>query len=201
MTRADNKRLTLNTLLEWWEEKNGASGARLVLVLDSTHSYVWAQEAKRLHDVFCAVQTCRYIRRPVSSEAAAAAESAAEGGVGASGLAAVGTFTRAFTQHNTGQEPSVDWSGKQRPLRAVYATSRAWGDFTFHLPTRDDYRQYWDANFPRFTRPLLRALNVPGVGALFCCCSCLARWLRRLQMVCLPPREVDTGHGFKLIRS
>ena len=175
--------------MEWWEVKNGSSGARLILILDSTHSYVWAQEAKRVHDVFCAVQTCRYIRRP---------QAEVEEG---SGPAGVGTFTRAYMQYNTGQDVSVDWSGKQRSLRAIYSTSRSWSDFTFHLPTRDDYQQYWDANFPRFTRPLLKALNIPGVGSLFCCCTCLGRWMRRLQMACLPPREVDTGHGFKLIKS
>ncbi|KAK7476305.1 hypothetical protein BaRGS_00032423 [Batillaria attramentaria] len=185
---SDNKRLTLDTLLEWWDAKNGTSGARLILVLDSTHSFKWAQEIKQLQDIFCAVQTCRYIRRP---------DAEVEGGSGNG----VGTFTRAFLQYNTGQEISVDWTGKQRPLRAIYTTSRCWSDFTFHQPTRDDYRHYWDSNFPRFTRPLLRALNIPGVGSLFCCCTCFGRWLRRLQMTCLPPREIDTGHGFKLIKS
>ncbi|XP_076469499.1 transmembrane protein 168-like [Babylonia areolata] len=188
---ADNKRLTLDTLLEWWEVQNAGSGARLILVLDASHAYVWAQAARRLSDVFLAVQTCRYIRRPE-----------AESGGGEEGrVVGVGAFTQAFTQFNTGQEVSLDWSGKRRPLRAVYAASRGWPDFTFHRPTREDFRQYWDGNFPRVTRPLLRALNVPGVGSLFCCCSCFGRWLRRMQMACLPPREVDTGHGFKLVKT
>ncbi|KAL8563500.1 hypothetical protein ACOMHN_066167 [Nucella lapillus] len=186
---SDNKRLTMDTLLEWWDTKNASSGARLILVLDSTNTYVWAQAAKRLHNVFCAVQTCRYIRRP---------EAELEDGSGPIG---VGSFTQAYMQYNTGQEVSLDWTGKRRPLRAIYTTSRNWSDFTFHQPTREDYRQYWDSNFPRITRPLLRALNIPGVGSLFCCCACLGRWLRRMQMVCLPPREIDTGHGFKLVKS
>jgi hypothetical protein len=108
---------------------------------------------------------------------------------------------QAYTQYNTGQELTVDWSGKQRPLRSIYTTSKAWPDFTFHLPTPDDYAQYWDSNFPRFTRPILRVLNIASISSLFCCCACVVRWLRRLQMSCLPPRELDTGHGFKLIRS
>ncbi|KAK7102271.1 transmembrane protein 168-like [Littorina saxatilis] len=188
---SDNKRLTLDTLLEWWETKNGASGARLILILDSMHSYVWAQDAKRVRDIFFSVQSCRYIRRPV-------AVPELEGG---SGLVSVGAFTRAYMQYNTGQEVSVDWTGKQRPLRAIYSVSRGWTDFVFHLPTRDDYQQYWDSNFPRFTRPLLKALNIPGISSLFCCCTCFWRWLRRVQFACLPPREVDTGHGFKLVKS
>lgn len=190
---SDNKRLTLDTLLEWWEAKNGNSGARLILILDTSHSYVWAQTAKRLRDLFLAVQTCRYIRRPQLLEASEAE--------GAETVIGIGAFTKAFTQYNTGQDPFVDWSGKQRPLRAIYTTSKSWSDFTFHLPTPDDYAQYWDTNFPRITRPLLRALNIATIGSLFCCCTCVMRYLRRIQMVCLPPREVDTGHGFKLVRS
>ena len=113
----------------------------------------------------------------------------------------VGSFTKAFTQYTTGQDLTIDWSGKLRPLRAVYNTSKSWTDFSFHLPTPEDYASYWDSNFPKFTRPLLKVLNMSGVGGLFCCCACVARWLRRLQMVCLPPREIDTGHGFKLVKS
>lgn len=150
---------------------------------------MWAQEIKRLPHLFCAVQTCRYILRP---------DLEIEGGLTHT---EVGLFTLAFVQHNTGQEVSVDWSGKQRRLRSIYTTSRCWSDFTFHMPTREDYRQYWDANFPKFTRPVLRALNIPGVGSLFCCCTCFGRWLKRLQMAWLPPRELDTGHGFKLLKT
>jgi hypothetical protein len=73
----------MTTLLEWWEAKNGNSGGRLILILDSSHSYMWAQAAKKVRSLFLAVQSCRYIKRPPAVEASAVEGAEMNFGVGA----------------------------------------------------------------------------------------------------------------------
>ncbi|XP_012944586.1 transmembrane protein 168-A [Aplysia californica] len=184
---SDGKNLSLAMLLKWWEEQNRDSGSRLILLLDTQSSFRWAQSAPAVSSSFLAVQSCRYINRP---------ETAEEGD-----KYGVGSFTRAFVQFNNGLEVDIDWSSRVRPVRALYRVSRSWAHFSFHLPTREDFEDYWRANFPPVMKPLMKVLNLPSLGSPFCCCRCVLGWLRRLMMRWLPPQQLDTGHGLQLLNT
>lgn len=183
---SDNVSLSLDTILEWWQEKNKGSGARLLFVMDTLHSYHWARQVSYVKDAFVAVQTCKFLpkRDP---------ESSTESGIG--------DFTLDWIDYNCGRPLSMTWSEKGRPIQSVFGVSRIWTDFSFHLPTEHDFAQHWDNNFPKLTRPLIRAVNFPQTGSLCCCSDCVTRWVKRKKMRWLPPKEIDTGHGFKLVRS
>ncbi|CAL1541875.1 unnamed protein product, partial [Lymnaea stagnalis] len=183
----DKKSLSLPMLLSWWNEKDKNSGSRLILVLDTTHSFKWAQACQSVQTSYLAIQTCRYINRPESAE------------VGEKST--VGSFTKAYALFNEGQEVDVDWTTRSRPLRAIYKVSGSWADFTFHLPTREDVEGYWRVNFPAVMKPLMKVLNLPSLGSPFCCCRCCLRWMRWLQMKWLPPGQLDTGHGLQLLNT
>ncbi|GFN93438.1 transmembrane protein 168 [Plakobranchus ocellatus] len=211
---SDNKSLSLSMLLSWWQEQDKNSGSRLILVLDTESSFKWAHMAASVKESFLAVQTCRYISRPESAEAGERCW--------------VGSFTQAYVRFNncdhkkqdsnrlgaakplTEQEiVGLDWSSKQRPLRAMYRVSRSWSNFSFHQPGPQEVGEYWRATFPRIMSPLLKCLNLPEStagslgGPIPClgCSGCIVRWLRWLQMSCLPPRQLDTGHGLQLINT
>ncbi|KAK3796721.1 hypothetical protein RRG08_037485 [Elysia crispata] len=209
---SDNKSLTLTMLLSWWQEQDKNSGSRLILVLDTENSFKWAHTAASVRDNFLAIQTCRYISRPESAEAGERCW--------------VGSFTQAYVLFNnshhqmrdreavgtkaplTEQEIiGLDWSSRNRPVRALYKVSRSWSNFSFHRPGPREVGEYWRATFPRIMSPLLRCLNLPEStagtlgGPIPClgCSGCVSRWLRWLQMSWLPPRQLDTGHGLQLI--
>lgn len=113
----------------------------------------------------------------------------------------VGTFTKAYVQFNNDQEVDLDWQSRTRPLKALYKVSYNWSDFTFHYPTREEIEYYWRDNFPSTMKPLMKLLNLPGIGSPFWCCRCLVSWYRWLQMRWIPPQNLDTGHGFHLINT
>ncbi|XP_071082473.1 transmembrane protein 168-like [Haliotis cracherodii] len=183
---ADNKNLKPETLLEWWATKNDGSGSRLIIVLDAGHYTSWTRNIRNCVGEFVAIQTCKY-SRPADPES---------GGSGG-----VGSFTEDWVNYNVGKDIKPSWTDKTRPTEAIYVLSKYWSDFTFHLPTSEDFAQYWDTNFPKITKPLIKAVNLPSLGAICCMCTSILRCLRRKQMKWLPPKEIDTGHGFKLVRT
>lgn len=183
---ADNTNLKLDTLLDWWSAKNADSGTRLILVLDTSHSHVWAKNITYIKNEYVAIQTFK-LHRSVDIEAV-------DGST-------IGKFTQDWVHYNMAAEIDPDWSDKERTVRALYRVSTCWTDFTFHYPTPEDIAQHWDGNFPKLTKPLIKAVNFMGTGSVCCCCDCMTKCLKRTQMGWFPPKEVDTGHGFKLIRS
>ncbi|XP_042728607.1 transmembrane protein 168 isoform X2 [Lagopus leucura] len=48
--------LRLDTLLEWWREKNGTFCSRLIIVLDCENSQPWVKEVRKVNDQYVAVQ-------------------------------------------------------------------------------------------------------------------------------------------------
>jgi hypothetical protein len=176
-----------------WREKNDSTGARLVLILDTEHSYKWLRSITKNRKDIVALQTCR-----LSKSSSVDPEQWAQ--------IRVGDFSRDWVVYNCSPPGSTDedfkWSSKERALQPEYSISRHWTDFTFHLPTEQDITQHWDSNFPRITRPLVRCISCTCVDTnSLCCCDCILRCLRRKKMSWFPPKELDTGHGFKLIRS
>lgn len=183
---SDNRGLKLETLLEWWASKNSGTGSRLILVLDTTHSYMWAKDVQRVWGEYVAIQTCIFQK-----------SSDPEHG----NRAQVGIFTQDWVHYNEEADIYPGWSDKERTVMAVYKVSKCWTDFTFHLPTVEDIHNHWDSSFPKCMKPLVKAVNIGGAGSLCFCCQCVTRCLKRKRMKWLPPKQVDTGHGFKLIRS
>ena len=183
---SDNQNLKLDTLLEWWVAKNSDSGSRLILVLDSQYSWNWAKPVSQVTDAYVAIQTCKFTRPPDPE-------------FGEKKF--VGTFTDDWVQYNQDGELEPNWSDKERVVRAVYKVSRIWTDFSFHLPTKEDIEDHWDVNFPKFTKPLVKGVNIVGNRSLCCCCEGVSSCCKRYRMKWLPPKTSDTGHGFKLIRS
>lgn len=183
---SDNRSLKLETLLEWWAVKNGGNGSRLILVLDTTHSYMWAKQVNKVYEEYVAIQTCTF-QKPKDIE------------FGNRGQ--VGSFTQDWVHFNSEAEIFPGWSSKERTVHAVYKVSQCWTDFTFHLPTVDEIYNHWDSSFPRCMKPLIKAVNIGGSGSLCFCCQCVTKCLKRKRMKWLPPKQIDTGHGFKLVRS
>ena len=207
----DDGHLKLETILELWREYNAGSGARLILVLDTSGSHHWVSELRRHNDLVVAIQTCRAVKPSKDPE------------VGSGGFR-VGDFTQEWVQYNCGRVKvgsdlseeeeenglvsgsnghgqHVDWQSKGRVVRALYKVTRAWADFRFRMPTKEDMGQHWDSNFPKLTKPIFTITNFPQFGQLCCCTDWVFRCLRRLRLRWLPPMELDTGHGFKLVRS
>lgn len=154
--------------------------------MDTDSSYMWLPSVKRVSEDFVAIQTCKYSKPadPESSE-----------------VAKVGRFTKDFVKYNQGEELELNWSDKERRVCALYQVSRSWTDFTFHLPTKEEINDHWDISFPKLLKPLVRAVNFGGVGNPCFCVGCVMRCLKRKKMKWLPPKELNTGHSFKLIRS
>lgn len=117
------------------------------------------------------------------------------------GVMKIGEFTTDWVIYNCSLDPDINWRHPDRNHRAVYGVSRCWADFTFHLPTEQDIETHWDSNFPKFTKPLIKMTNYIQMGSMCCCFDCVIRCLRRKRLLWLPPTELDTGHGFKFIRS
>ena len=186
--------MKFETIIEWWKEFNGESGARIIFVLDTQHSNVWIREARRTQEDFVAIQTCL-----VNQAAKIASEDEMEGAEFCEPK--VGQFTSDWMEYNSSPGSSINWHEKNRPILALYGLSHCWSDFTFHLPTDKDMEQHWTANFPGITKPLIKVTNFPSCGELFCCCDCLLKCIKRKRLLWFPPKELSTGHGFKLIRT
>ncbi|XP_013395203.1 transmembrane protein 168-A [Lingula anatina] len=182
--------LKYEDLLEWWREKNADSDSRLILVLDTEHSYKWAKPVHKTRDAFIALQATKIGKYTDPEEGA---------------TIKLGDFTKEWVEYNNvslSGYSDINWKDSSRVIKAVYSTSRCWTDFTFHLPTEDEIAQHWQSNFPKFTRPLIKATHFcPSVSNLCFCCDCVVRCMRRKKMAWFPPSELDTGHGFKLVRS
>ena len=141
---------------------------------------------RRVYDDYVGIQTCKYAKL-----------SDPESGEGGR----VGAFTKDFVSYNQGEQLELPWNDKARSVRALYQVSRSWTDFTFHLPTPEEIVDHWDTSFPRLLRPLVKAVNFGGVGNPCFCVACVMRCLKRKKMKWLPPKELNTGHSFKLVRS
>ncbi|XP_049578529.1 transmembrane protein 168-A [Syngnathus scovelli] len=172
--------LSLDQLLDWWREKNGTFPSRLILVLDCDHSSATVKAARRVEGVHVAVQGATP-SRPAELQR--------------------GDFLSHWVAYNCDGDGGVPWSRRGGAPPAVYGVSRRWGDYALHLPTGDDLTDHWRAYFPRVTYPLVRlALWCGGLSLLWPCSACL-RCLKRVKLNWFPPAILDTGQGFKLVRS
>ena len=176
--------------MEWWRQYHEETEARLILVLDTSHSASWVRNVRALYDDFVAIQTYRQTNKVITDDL--------EGG----SKARVGDFTSEWVTYNCSIIGKYsDWLDKERPIEALYGTSRCWTNFVFRLPNEQDMDHHWDANFPKITKPLIKVTNFPKIGNICFCCHAITKCMRRKRMLWLPPFELHTGHGFHLVRS
>ncbi|KAM8861055.1 transmembrane protein 168-like [Synchiropus picturatus] len=178
--------LRLEQLVDWWREKNGGFSSRLILVLDCEHALPWVKQVRSVEDAFVAVQ---------------GAELAVPRDAELSERPQLGDFVAQWVDYNCDPNSAVQWSGKGRAISAAYGVSASWGDYTLRLPTGSDVTNHWSTYFPRATYPVVwMAQWCGGLNLLWLCGACL-RCLRRLKLRLFPPAVLDTGQGFKLVRS
>ena len=188
--------LQLERLVTWWRETNAAARSRLILVLDVDHALPWTRAVRRVGagpedaGLYVAVQGATL--SPCSSD-----PERQDGG-------RLGDFTHRWVEFNCspGGAADVRWSepGHCR-VSAVYGVSRHWGDYALHLPTESDVSRHWQTYFPRVTYPVVRLALWASPLDLFWGCGVVQRCLRRLKLNWFPPAVLDTGQGFKLVRS
>lgn len=181
--------LHLDQIVDWWREKNGGFCSRLILVLDCENALPWVREVQRVDGAYVAVQGATLSRAADAS------------GHDAQDVPQLGDFTSQWVEYNCNPQSELRWSERGRAVSAVYGLSRPWGDYTLHLPTGNDVTHHWGAYFPRLTFPLVQlALWCSQLDVLWLCGVCL-RCLKRLKLNWFPPAVLDTGQGFKLVRS
>ncbi|XP_019370099.1 PREDICTED: transmembrane protein 168 [Gavialis gangeticus] len=178
--------LQLDTLLEWWREKNSSFCSRLIIVLDCENSRPWVKEVRKVNDQYVAIQGAE-MARVVDVEEADPPQ--------------LGDFTREWVEYNCNPDSSISWSENGRTVKAVYGVSKHWSDYTLHLPTGSDVAKHWMMYFPRVTYPLVHLANwFCGLNLFWFCKACF-RCLKRLKMRWFLPAVLDTGQGFKLVKS
>ncbi|KFQ53322.1 PREDICTED: transmembrane protein 168 [Nestor notabilis] len=178
--------LRLDTLLDWWREKNGTFCSRLIIVLDCENSQPWVKEVRKVNDQYVAVQGAEMARVVDIEE---------------SDPPQLGDFTRQWVEYNCNPDSNISWSEKGRTVKAVYGVSKHWSDYTLHLPTGSDVAKHWMIYFPRITYPLVHLANwFCGLNLFWVCKACF-RCLKRLKMSWFLPTVLDTGQGFKLVKS
>lgn len=178
--------LRLDQILDWWREKNGSFCSRLILVLDCENSLQWTKEVRKMEGVYAAVQGAT-LARVTDMEVEDPPQ--------------LGDFTSQWVEYNCKSNSDIRWSERGRAVSAHYGLSKHWSDYTLHLPTGSDVTNHWSMYFPRMTYPVVQlALWCSGLNLLWFCGVCL-RCVKRIKLNWFPPAILDTGQGFKLVRS
>ncbi|KAM3869692.1 transmembrane protein 168 [Diretmus argenteus] len=178
--------LRLDQILKWWREKNGSLCSRLILVLDCENSSPWVEEVRKVEGLYVAVQGAKLCRMT---------------DVELQDSPQLGDFTAQWVEYNCNTNSDIQWSERGRPVAAIYGISKHWSDYTLHLPTGSDVTKHWRMYFPRMTYPVVQlALWCGGLNLFWACSFCL-RCFKRVKLNWFPPAILDTGQGFKLVRS
>lgn len=178
--------LHLSEIVQMWREKNDGYCSRLIVVLDTENSLPWVQEVRTVEEVYVAVQGATLVNSM---------------DVELQNLPQIGDFTAEWVEFNCNPDSSVHWSEHGRAVMAIYSLSRHWGDYKLHLPTGSDVTKHWRLYFPRWTYPVVRLAHWSVSLNMFWICSVCLCFLRRLKLTWFPPAVLDTGQGFKLVRS
>ena len=186
----ENNAFSLNQLLGMWEKLNGHTKARLILILDTENSQKWLPEIKK-SKFFIGAQ----VGIASKSEDVEAANSQT-----------VGELTKHWVHFNSANDQNdVLDPGKppaETKVRPTFGVSKCWCEFKFHVPTQKDVSVHIEESFPAIVQPIMRLCNMlPQSADLFCFCKDCVAMARNLRMRWLPPLTLDTGHGFKLIRT
>ncbi|XP_034391752.1 transmembrane protein 168-like [Cyclopterus lumpus] len=181
--------LHLDQILEWWRERNGSFCSRLIFVLDCDNSLPWVNEVQKVEGLYVAVQGATLMQVTDVEQ---------------QDPPQLGDFTSQWVEYNCNSNSNIQWSERGRAVLATYGISKYWSDYTLHLPTGSDVTNYWSMFFPRVTYPVVRLVaggwlseSLNGLEL----CGRVLRYLKRLKLNWYPPATLDTGQGFKLVRS
>ena len=187
----ENKTLSLNSILTWWRNTYTETGARLILLLDTSHSHKWVNDIWQVENDFIAIQTGK-LTATFDEE---------EGNV-----FALGTITKLWDNFNTSQDastPEHKWDKDSAKVELVYGVSKKWCFFKFHEPTKGDIALHLEQNFPEFARPVIALFTHSPCNCQVLCM--LKSWFmgvcRQMKLRWFPPAVYDTGHGFQFIMS
>ncbi|KAL0968582.1 hypothetical protein UPYG_G00268840 [Umbra pygmaea] len=178
--------LQLDHILQWWKEKNIYCCSRLVLVLDTENSLPWVKDVRMVEGHYVAVQGAQLARTT---------------DVELQDTPQLGDFTSQWVEYNCNPNSDIQWSERGRTVTAVYGISKHWSDYTLQMPTGTDAKKYWRMNFPKMTYPVIDLALESSKPKLFWLCSIFVRLLKRIKLNWFPPAILDTGHGFKLVKS
>lgn len=178
--------LRLDEIVQLWREKNAGSCSRLIIILDTDNSLPWVKEVQKIEGLYVAVQGA-VLSSPTDLEIQDTPQ--------------LGDFTCQWVDFNCNPESIVRWSNRGRSIRAAYGISRLWSDYKLHLPTDSDVTRHWRLYFPRLTYPVVQLAHWCGGLNLFWVCAYCVRLLRRIKLTWFPPAVLDTGQGFKLVKS
>ncbi|XP_031724575.1 transmembrane protein 168-like [Anarrhichthys ocellatus] len=178
--------LRLDQILEWWRESNGSFCSRLIFVLDCNRSLPWVDAVKKVEGLYVAVQGAT-LTLVTDGEHQDAPQ--------------LGDFTSQWVEFNCNSNSNVQWSETGRTVLATYGISKYWSDYTLHLPTGSDRTNYWSMYFPRMTYPVVHSLASVWQSDEPWLCTIWLRYLKRVKLNLFPPAILDTGQGFKLVRS
>ncbi|XP_059392784.1 transmembrane protein 168 [Carassius carassius] len=178
--------LRLDEIVQLWREKNAGICSRLIIILDTDNSLPWVKEVQKIEGLYVAVQGA-----VLSSSTDPEVQDAPQ----------LGDFTCQWVDFNCNPDSIVRWSESGRPIRAAYGISRHWSDYKLHLPTESDVTRHWRLFFPRLTYPVVQLAHWCGGLNLFWVCGYCVRLLRRIKLTWCPPAVLDTGQGFKLVKS
>lgn len=155
-------------------------------MLDCDNSSVWVRDIKKVEGQYLAVQGAT-LARVTDMEQQDPPQ--------------LGDFTAQWVEYNCNSDSSIQWSQRGRAVSATYGISKHWSDYSLHLPNDSDITNHWNMYYPRVTYPVVQCalwcgtMNFLGVGN-FC-----LRCLKRIKLNWFPPAILDTGQGFKLVRS
>ena len=156
--------------------------SRLILIQDAKHSKDWLEKIANDENNVVAIQTCK-LSPSVDPET----------GV----VPRVGDFTRDWVEFNSSTENSINWKEKGRKIKAVYKVSPPWSDNEFRVPSEEDMTEF-TSKFPVKLQCLITiVLEIAEFKEKTICPTC---W-KRFMMSRFPPPFIDTGHGFKLVKS
>ncbi|KAK1335231.1 hypothetical protein QTO34_004815 [Cnephaeus nilssonii] len=175
--------LRLDTLLEWWREKNGSFCSRLIIILDSENSTPWVKEVRKISDQYIAVQGAEMMKTIDIEEA---------------DPPQLGDFTKDWVEYNCNSNNNICWTEKGRKVKAVYGVFEAVDNYGIGMPTDSIVDRYWFGADSRISAPFIRFasclfnFNSFKIGDhLFLCMVSL--------LVCqLVPSVLDLCEGFVL---
>ncbi|XP_019934546.1 transmembrane protein 168-like [Paralichthys olivaceus] len=178
--------LRLEHILEWWREKNSRFCSRLILVLDCDNSLQWVKGIQKVEGPYIAVQGATLARVP---------------DVELQDTPQLGDFTSQWVEYNCNSNSNIQWSGSGRVVSAIYGISKHWSDYKLHLPTGNDVTNHLSMYYPEMTHPVVQlVMGCDRMNEVSICGTCL-QCFKRLKLNWFPPAILDTGLGFKLVRS
>ncbi|KAI3371105.1 hypothetical protein L3Q82_023737 [Scortum barcoo] len=178
--------LRFDQIVEWWREKNDSFCSRLILVLDCDHSLQWVKEVRSVRGLYVAVQGATLT--PVTD-------------VELQDPPQLGDFTAQWVEYNCNSNSNIQWSRRDRAVSADYGISKHWGDYTLHLPSGSDVTNHWGTYFSWMRNTEAESNQSSGCPDLMWLCRVGQRFLKRIKLNWFPPAILDTGQGFKLVRS